>query len=87
MTKKTIHISEKPTSKDTTKFIDEWVNQGSTSDTFTTHNPNTTKNTTPIKKFTLILPEKLHKKIKIFCVNHNIKINDKLVEIIMREFS
>ncbi|KIE04045.1 hypothetical protein NF27_KG00030 [Candidatus Jidaibacter acanthamoeba] len=81
MTKKTISISPRPIQTSKLEAIDKWVNQGTLPD-------RSTDDTTlkAVKRFTLTMPDELHKKIKMYCVQNNIKIHEKLIEIITKEF-
>jgi hypothetical protein len=79
MTKKTINISTKPIPRDKIKEIDEWViggegEKGAPAKYLVT------------KKITLSIPEDLHKKIKLYCVQNNLKIKNKIIEIITKAF-
>jgi hypothetical protein len=82
---KKITIDAKPTYniskyKEASEKIDQWVETGSTQLDINAKNEH-------FKKITLNVSENLHKKIKIFCVQNGIKLKDKLVEIIEKEFS
>jgi predicted transcriptional regulator len=83
---KKITIDAKPTTniskyKETTDKIDKWVETGST------QLYSSLEKSEQYKKITLNVSDSLHKKIKIFCVQNNIKIKDKLLEVIEKEFS
>jgi hypothetical protein len=76
---KKIVIDKKP-HKQSTNFIDHWVESGSIKESVEK------QTLSGNKKITLDVSEKLHKKIKIHCTHHNMKIKDKLLEILKREF-
>ena len=77
MTKKVI-IDTKP--KKAEDIIDKWVESG------TTYNIEKKPEETKRKKITFDIDENLHKMIKIHCTENNIKIKDKLTEILEKEF-
>tara|TARA_B110000503_G_scaffold143147_1_gene242842 strand:- start:7443 stop:7682 length:240 start_codon:yes stop_codon:yes gene_type:complete len=76
---KKIVIDRKPT-KVNTSLIDYWVESGSIKESIEKQSLSNNK------KITLDVSEGLHKKIKIYCTYNNIKIKDKLLEILEREF-
>lgn len=68
--------------KETLDEVDKWI-------AGTSHVPEKFANklVETTKKVTLEIPENLHKKIKLFCVENNLNIKDKLLDIITKNFS
>ena len=76
---KKITIDRKP-NKVNANLIDHWVESGSIKESMEKHSLSSNK------KITLDVSEELHRKIKIHCTYNNIKIKDKLLKILEREF-
>jgi hypothetical protein len=88
MTRKKISIKPKGDLRKIEQQIDDWVLKDS-------EPPALENNVTALRapdkqdnefRFTFFMPVYLHKKIKRFCVDNEISMKDKLVEILEREF-
>lgn len=70
MTGKKIEFSKKPTAKETTQFIDDWV----------LGNSNIQDNSQKLKRTTIFLPEWLHKRLKIEAAEKETSMTDLIIE-------
>jgi len=76
---KKIIIDKKPNKK-SIDIVDQWVESGTLK--MTTSNEKSTIK----KKITISVDVQLHKKIKLHCTHHDIKIKDCIIEILKKEF-
>ena len=88
MTRKKVNIKPRSELKGVEEKIDEWVltsnNHHSHSSNVNDINPS--EKLEDIFRFTFHMPSSLHKKIKRYCVDNNISMKDKIIEILEREF-
>jgi hypothetical protein len=93
MTRKKIQFKPKSELKSVDQALDEWVNTPIEDNRI---QPQQNSNSTGKKfsenpedsfRFTFHMPTTLHKKIKKYCVDNEISMKDKIVEILEREFS
>lgn len=89
MARKKINIKPKGDLRRIEQQIDDWVKKDSE---ISTQENNISSLRTLDKqandfRFTFFMPIYLHKKIKKFCVDNDISMKDKIVEILEREFS
>jgi hypothetical protein len=87
MTRKKVNIKPRSEFKRMEEKLDEWV-LDSSNDTQATNNHNVKKveNHEDFFRFTLHMPTALHKKIKRYCVDNEITMKEKIIEILEREF-
>lgn len=88
MTRKKVNIKPRSELKGVEERIDEWV---LTSNNHDSHSPNvnhinSSEKLEDIFRFTFHMPSALHKKIKRHCVDNDISMKDKIIEILEREF-
>lgn len=70
------------------KAVDEWVSHSSIANVEESEN-HKTKTMIPLQtdyRFTVVIPEFLHRRIKKHCAVHGISIKEKLTEIFEKEF-
>ena len=87
MTRKKINIKPRSELKRVEEKLDEWVLDSSNEQTANIHNIKPVENHDEHFRFTFHMPTALHKKIKIYCVDNEITMKDKIIEILEREFS
>ncbi len=71
MSKKKISFNQKPSSIENSKMIDDWVLQD--------NNKSLPTETVNIKRFTIVIPEILYKKLKIKCAKNSLKLKDYII--------
>ncbi len=72
MSKKKINFSKKPSSIEDSKLIDEWVSADSPK--------SFQKQTFNEKRFTIVMPEELYRKLKIKCAKNDLKLKDFIID-------
>lgn len=88
MTRKKVNIKPRSELKRVEEKLDKWV-LGSSNEpqTANIHNIKPVENHDEHFRFTFHMPTTLHKKIKRYCVDNEITMKDKIIEILEREFS
>lgn len=87
MTRKKVSIKPRSELKRVEKKLDEWVLDSSNEpQAANIHNIKSTENHEEHFRFTFHMPTALHKKIKRYCVDNDITMKDKIIEILEREF-
>lgn len=72
MSKKKINFSKKPSSIEDSKLIDEWVSADSPK--------SFQKQVLYEKRFTIVMPEELYRKLKIKCAKNDLKLKDFIID-------
>lgn len=72
MSKKKINFSKKPSSIEDSKLIDEWVSADSPK--------SFQKQALHEKRFTIVMPEELYRKLKIKCAKNDLKLKDFIID-------
>lgn len=89
MNKKKISIKPVLELRDAEKKIDEWITEGldNNNKQLRPLEPSikSTKNVA-ISRFTVIMPEYLHRRIKKYCAVQGLPMKDKIIEILEKEF-
>ena len=87
MTRKKINIKPRSELKRVEEKLDEWVLDSSNEpQAANIHNIKPAENHQELFRFTFHMPTALHKKIKRYCVDNEITMKDKIIEILEREF-
>jgi hypothetical protein len=88
MTRKKVNIKPRSELKGVEEKIDEWVltSNNHESHSLNVNNIKSTEKLEDIFRFTFHMPSSLHKKIKRYCVDNDISMKDKIIEILEREF-
>lgn len=88
MSKKKILIRPKLELKNIEKNLDEWVTGTSiaSNDEEYLKTKETKVNNVDLYRFTLVIPESLHRRIKKYCAVHGCSMKEKLTEILSKEF-
>lgn len=71
MSKKKINFSQKPSSIEDSKIIDDWV----LADNHKQSHANIVNN----KRFTIVMPEDLYRRLKIKCARNDLKLKDFII--------
>jgi len=71
MSKKKINFSQKPSSIEDSKMIDDWVAQDSEKSSQT--------DIDNVRRFTIVMPESLYKKLKVKCAKNSLKLKDNII--------
>lgn len=71
MSKKKINFSQKPSSIEDSKVIDDWVAQDN-------DKPSQIE-IVNVKRFTIVMPESLYKKLKVKCAKNSLKLKDYII--------
>lgn len=91
MTRKKINFKQKSDLRKVEQQIDNWVmsesKESAQDSKITLIPPNHIHTEVNEFRFTFFMPLYLHKRIKKFCVDNEISMKDKIVEILEREFS
>ncbi len=72
MSKKKINFSKKPSSIEDSKIIDDWVSADS--------HKSFQKQIVNEKRFTIVIPEELYRKLKIKCAKNDLKLKDFIID-------
>lgn len=71
MGKKKINFSKRPTSIEDSKIIDDWV--------LADNNKPSHINTLNEKRFTIVMPEELYRKLKVKCAKNDLRLKDFII--------
>lgn len=80
MTKKKIYFSQKPASIENSRAIDDWVLSKSKDDPL-----QLLQLELSVKRFTIVIPEILYKKLRIKCAKNNITLKNYMVRILEKD--
>lgn len=89
MTRKKVNIKPRSELKGVEEKLDEWILDSSNEvPTANIHNIKSKpiENHEELFRFTFHMPAALHKKIKRYCVDNEVTMKDKIIEILEREF-